>query len=285
VAERCAESGEDGASSVIEGVTDSDVASVVDVIDVAALDRDRLTVHFQPIMDLTDGHVVGVESLLRSQHPLRGTLTATELFGLRVNAPIRGHLADRAFTIAADAWADLRAEFGDAVPDLHVNLDPTQLEATDLVARVRHVLVACDLPPDRLVLEVTDPDAGTDPPAALDRVAELVDGGVRLALDRFGSSSAALGWLRERAVSMVKVEAGLIAAAADDERSARLLDHLVAICGELGVTAIATGLEDDLLVEVAVRSGMRIGQGYAVRRPLDVDDLAELIGSAVVEHR
>jgi EAL domain-containing protein (putative c-di-GMP-specific phosphodiesterase class I) len=270
---------------VIDGVTGSDVASVVDVIDVSALDRDRLTVHFQPIMSLVDDRLVGVESLLRSHHPQRGTLTASELFGLKVNAPIRGHLADRAFTIAADAWADLRAELGDGVPDLHVNLDRTQLEAPDLAARVRHVLVACDLPADRLVLEVTDPDAGADPSAGLDRVAELVDGGVRLALDHFGSSSATLAWLRERSVSMVKVDGTLIAAAADDERSARVVGHVVAICAELGVTAIATGLEDQRLVEVALESGMEIGQGYAVRRPLDVDALAELIGSAVVEHR
>jgi EAL domain-containing protein (putative c-di-GMP-specific phosphodiesterase class I) len=257
----------------------------IETIDLAAIDRDRLLVHFQPIVSLDDRRLVAVEALLRSSHPDRGLLTAAELFGMLVNVPLRPQLADRALTLAAGAWVDLRERVGDAVPDLHVNLDATQLAASDVVERIGHVLVACDLPAERLVVELADPDGDTPHERALEHVHGLVDLGIRVALDHFGASSAALAWLREVPVAIVKIDPSLVRVTPGNDRARRMLEHLAGLCDSLAVAAVVEGVETEEEAELVRATGFRLAQGFHFGAPLDPEELAELMGPAVVGHR
>jgi diguanylate cyclase len=256
-----------------------------ETIDLAVIDRDRLLVHFQPIVSLTDDRIVAVEALLRSSHPSRGLITAAELFGMLVNVPLRPQLADRALTLAASAWVDLRDRVGDAVPDLHVNLDASQLTAPDVIERIGHVLVACDLPAERLVVELADPQGESAPERAVERTHELVGLGVRVALDHFGSSSAGLAWLRDLPVTFVKIDPSLVRLTPGDDRAQRMLEHLAGLCDSFAVDAIVEGVETDEEATLVRAAGFRYAQGFHFGWPRDPEEFAELMGPVVVEHR
>jgi EAL domain-containing protein (putative c-di-GMP-specific phosphodiesterase class I) len=257
----------------------------LETIDLSLVDRDRLLVHFQPIVSLTDDRIVAVEALLRSAHPNRGLLTATELFGMLVNVPLRPQLADRALTLAAGAWVDLHERVGDAAPDLHVNLDASQLAAADVIERIGHVLVACDLPAERLVVELADPQGDSSLDVAMQRTGELVGLGVRVALDHFGSSSAALAWLRDLPVTYVKIDPSLVRLTPGDDRAQRMLEHLAGLCDSFAVDAIVEGVETEEEANLVRAAGFRYAQGFHFGWPRDPEEFAELMGSAVVEHR
>jgi diguanylate cyclase len=256
-----------------------------ETIDLAVIDRDRLLVHFQPIVSLSDDRIVAVEALLRSSHPNRGLLTAAELFGMLVNVPLRPQLADRALTLAAGAWVDLRDRVGDAVPDLHVNLDASQLAAPDVIERIGHVLVACDLPAERLVVELADPQGESPPDRAMERTHELVGLGVRVALDHFGSSSAALAWLRDLPLTFVKIDPSLVRLTPGDDRAQRMLEHLAGLCDSFAVDAIVEGVETDEEAALVRAAGFRYAQGFHFGWPRDPEEFAEVMGPVVVEHR
>ena len=264
---------------------DDDEGGDETTIDLAVLDRDRLLVHFQPIVSLADERIVAVEALLRSSHPSRGLITASELFGMLVNVPLRPQLADRALTLAAGAWVDLRERVGDAVPDLHVNLDADQLLSPDVIERIGHVVVACDLPAERLVVELADPQGDSTLDGAMDRTRELIDLGVRVALDHFGSSSAALAWLRDLPVTFAKIDPSLVRVTPGDDRARRMLEHLAGLCDSFAVDAIVEGVETEEEAAVVREAGFRYAQGFHFGWPRDPEELAELMGSTVVEHR
>jgi EAL domain-containing protein (putative c-di-GMP-specific phosphodiesterase class I) len=257
----------------------------LETIDLAVMERDRLLVHFQPIVSLDDDRIVALEALLRSSHPSRGLITATELFGMLVNAPLRPQLADRALTLAAGAWVDLRDRVGDALPDLHVNLDATQLAAPDVIERIGHVLVACDLPAERLVVELADPQGDAPLDQALERARELGDRGVRVALDHFGASSAALAWLRDLPLTFVKIDPSLVRVTPGDDRAQLMLEHLAGLCDSFTVDAIVEGVETEEEAALVRAAGFRYAQGFHFGWPRDPEELAELMGPAVAEHR
>ncbi len=171
------------------------------------------------------------------------------------------------------------------MPDLHVNLDASQLAAPDLIERVGHVLVACDLPAERLVVELADPQGESPPDQAMQRTRELAGLGIRVALDHFGSSSAALGWLRDLPVTTVKIDPSLVRVTPGDDRAQRMLEHLAGLCDSFAVDAIVEGVETDEEAALVRTAGFRYAQGFHFGAPCDPDEFAELMGSAVVEHR
>ncbi|CAA9210196.1 MAG: diguanylate cyclase/phosphodiesterase (GGDEF & EAL domains) with PAS/PAC sensor(s), partial [uncultured Blastococcus sp.] len=180
-----------------------------------AADGGQLDVHYQPVVELSSGTTVGVEALLRWMHPTRGAVSPADFIPLAEDVGLIGELGSwvlhRACQQAA-AWQRDRA--GEALT-VSVNLSIRQLEQPGLYEDVRSALTASGLPPESLILEVTETALLNYTDAVLQAMTQLRTLGVRMALDDFGTGYSSLSRLRNLPVDMLKIDRAFVAQVCD----------------------------------------------------------------------
>jgi len=231
-----------------------------------AVANQELRLLYQPVFDCLDGHVVGAEALVRWQHPERGLigpsdfLEAAERSGLIVD--IGRWVIGEACRQAAE-WDRLcHTNFR-----VHVNVSARELCDPNAVAQVRHALERHGTPAYRLRLEVTEAALLDDPEAAVRVCQELVDLGVGIAVDDFGTGHSALTTLQRFPVSAVKIDRHFVTHAPTDPRTARLVRGVVALADALGLESVAEGVETEEQARVVRALGCDSFQGYLRARP------------------
>lgn len=244
----------------------------------AALERSELVLHYQPVLDLDSGRPVGVEALVRWQHPTQGLLGPDRFLPLAeasgLIAPLGRWVLDRACRDAAALPGPL---------DVSVNLSVRQLAEPGLITHVRDALAASGLPAGRLILEVTESAVVQDERAAAAALDALTALGVRIALDDFGSGSSSLLYLRRYPVSALKLDRTFVAGVgtrADDEA---ICASVVSLARAVGAVSIAEGVETLEQYAGLRAAGCRQGQGFLWSRPVPVEELpAALLGCGAV---
>ncbi|MGC4747207.1 EAL domain-containing protein [Micromonospora sp. DT201] len=228
-----------------------------------AVARGELDLVYQPVLDLADGQPVGAEALLRWRSPVLGTVLPAELLPVAEDLDLVGELEwwvlDRACRQLSD-WAVGVRELWMAV-----NVTTRELTTPDFVQRAAAVLAAYGVPPERLVVEVSEPRVAGDLPTVVARLAGLRSLGVRTALDDFRAEHASLAQLRRLPIDLLKVGPELVGARPDGQPP--LIDVVVNVGERLGVEIVAEELESSSQVEGARQGGCRYGQGFALARP------------------
>jgi diguanylate cyclase (GGDEF)-like protein len=249
-----------------------------------ALDNDELRVVYQPILRLADNRVVGVEALVRWQHPTRGLVGPAEFIPVAERTGLiipLGRFVLRETCRQAAAWA---AEFGpDALPEAGLNVSARQLHDPDFVSDVTAALADSGLPCERLVLEVTESAVLRGQQVsrtlfALDRL------GIRLSLDDFGTGESSLSLLRAFPAAIVKLDKSFVdgieiddgLAAAADARQA-VARAVIQLARALGLDTVAEGVESAEQVAVLRELGYTRGQGYHLARPMSADGVSCLL--------
>ncbi|MDG4808254.1 GGDEF domain-containing phosphodiesterase [Micromonospora sp. WMMD1120] len=228
-----------------------------------AVARGELDLVYQPVVDLVDGQPVGAEALLRWRSPVLGTVLPAELLPVAEDLDLVGELEwwvlDRACRQLSNWSVGVRELW------MAVNVTTRELTTPDFVQRAAAVLAAYGVPPERLVVEVSEPRVGGDLPTVVARLAGLRSLGVRTALDDFRAEHASLAQLRRLPIDLLKVGPELVGARLDGQPP--LIDVVVNVGERLGVEIVAEELESSAQVEGARRGGCRYGQGFAVARP------------------
>jgi EAL domain-containing protein (putative c-di-GMP-specific phosphodiesterase class I) len=253
-----------------------------------ALDDGEFRLVYQPIMELgrRPARVVGVEALVRWQHPARGLvppaefIPAAEATGLIV--PL-GRFVLREACRQAAAWL---AEFGpDALRKIAPNVSVRQLHDPDFTADVLSALADSGLPTDRLVLELTE-SAVLRGPQVLRTLHQLHDHGVRLALDDFGTGESSLSLLRAFPASIVKLDKSFVDGIELDEEGTPEADArqavaraVVQLAGAFGLDTVAEGIENQRQADRLAALGYTLGQGYHLARPMPAEDLTRLLAT------
>jgi diguanylate cyclase (GGDEF)-like protein len=236
-----------------------------------AVDAHQLRLAYQPIFDLDDGRITGVEALLRWEHPTRGTIQPDGFVPLLEDTGLIVEVGSWVLEEACRQTATWR-DHGHEI-DVAVNVSARQLEADRLVDDVRHALALADLPASALVVEITETTIMRDTDATIARLRELKALGVRLAVDDFGTGYSSLAYLRQFPVDSLKIDRSFISGLGDSDDAAALVHTLVDLGKALGLTTLAEGIEDaDQYVRLRNESCDR-GQGFLVSRPLAADDL------------
>ena len=244
----------------------------------AAIEADRVGLHYQPVVRLRDGALVGFEALVRWTDPQLGPLPATEVIA---TAEESGLIIPLGLAILRTACHQLHAwhlQFETARPlTMSVNLSPRQLETRDLVGNVGRILAESGLRPTSLVLEITEtaPLSGFD--AAVETFLALRRRGIGLHLDDFGTGYSSLGCLHRLPLTAIKIDRAFTQEIGVRPAQMRVLEAIVAIARALQLGVTVEGIETPVQMATLRRLGVDQGQGYHFGKPVPPEQILELL--------
>jgi diguanylate cyclase (GGDEF)-like protein len=244
-----------------------------------AVEREELSIAYQPVIDLVTEKVVGFEALARWQHPTRGPVSPAMFIPLAEDSgvifPLGRWILEHACTEAA-AWS---AALG--MPDaltVSVNVSSRQLEHPSFTSDVVRALEVSQLPPRCLILEITETAIMRESAVMLLRLNHLKELGVSLAIDDFGTGYSSLAYLRRFPVDVIKIDKAFVDAIVNGASDTALVQAIITMSQALGLRTVAEGIEVGKQHSVLRDLGCQLGQGYLFSRPLTRADARSRLG-------
>jgi len=238
-----------------------------------ALERDELFLEFQPVVDLTTRELLGVEALVRWNHPQRGIVMPAEFIPI---AEESGRIVELGRRVILDACTQVRAwsdsiAAGDGLR-VAVNISGRHLQQGNLVEDVRSALEISGLEPGRLVIELTESTIMQNTEVNLERFRELKALGIQLAIDDFGMGYSSLSYLHRFPIDILKIDRAFVSRMTEQNGGPELARAVVMLGATLGLETIAEGIENEDQVVTLLDLGCVAGQGFlfASARSLDV---------------
>jgi diguanylate cyclase (GGDEF)-like protein/PAS domain S-box-containing protein len=243
-----------------------------------ALERDELRLDYQPLVSLHDKSVVGVEALLRWEHPERGLISPDDFIHVAEEngliEPIGRWVLERASRQAA-YWYAARP---DAAPiEMSVNLSAVQVAHRDPAEVVATVLRATGLDPGCLTLEITESVMLADAEGLTEALRALKALGVRLVLDDFGTGYSSLAYLTRLPLDALKVDRSFIDGLGTEPRDTAITEAIVAMSHALSLQVVGEGAETALQVAELARMGCDFVQGYHFSRPVPAHEITRML--------
>lgn len=220
--------------------------------------------HFQPIISLQDGALLGFEALARWHDPELGFVSPAKFIPLAEERGMIGPLTESLLLQAAAAAAEWPENLF-----LSFNLSSVQLIDLSTAHMILEIIGRAGLPANRLEIEVTETAMMSDPETAADIVDSLHKAGVRISMDDFGTGQSSLGRLRELKLDKVKIDRAFIHAIGEDKPAEHIVRAILEMCAGLDLTVVAEGIEEVRQAESLKNYGCHAGQGYLFGKPQD----------------
>jgi diguanylate cyclase (GGDEF)-like protein/PAS domain S-box-containing protein len=244
----------------------------------SALDRDEFTLLYHPIFDLEGLQIQGVEALLRWRHPTKGILSPDDFIPMLEET---GLIVDVGRWVLNEACREAGVWHRQGHrTSLSVNVSMRQLEADRLVDDVRDALVANDLDPGMLILEVTESTLMLDTVATVARLNRLKRLGVKMAIDDFGTGYSSLAYLRQFPLDVLKIDRSFVADMSRSPDAEALIHTLVELGRTLGLLTLAEGIETHEQLEGLRGEQCDQGQGFLFSGPVGASEIAWLLETA-----
>ncbi|MFK8024980.1 MAG: putative bifunctional diguanylate cyclase/phosphodiesterase, partial [Ilumatobacter sp.] len=241
-----------------------------------AEDQGELWVAYQPQVSPIDGRTLAVEALLRWSSPVHGHIPPGRFIPLAEQTGLVDRLTDWVVGEALDAqlrWRDAGFEI-----TVSVNVSPLSLRSVDFGDRVRSALARRELPPNVLMLEVTE-SVAFDIPEAVERLGPLREIGVKISIDDFGTGYTSLAVLPHLPLDELKVDQQFVRDALDSSASEAIVVSVCELAHRLGLTAVAEGVEDEALAHRMASIGFDLLQGYHYARPVPEAELLDRLAA------
>ncbi len=239
-----------------------------------ALEHDQLVVHYQPQIDLETGLVVGAEALCRWEHPTRGLLAPNEFVAVAEQSglvrPFTLRVLDEAVTECL-TWQSERPM------TVAVNLSARSLLDPQLPDDVAAILAVHGLPPDRLILEITESTAASELEVVEAVLARLRRLGVEISVDDFGTGYSSLAFLQRTSVNELKVDRSFVSGMLTSENDLALVRATVQLAHSLGARSVAEGVEDGAMAVALREMGCDLAQGFWLAQPLPAAGLRHML--------
>ena len=239
-----------------------------------ALDDDEFLLHYQPQIDLKTGQICGVEALIRWQHPSRGLVPPDAFIPIAEHTALIAPLTRKVLEMALE---QVRAWLGEGfVIPVSVNLSARNLLDEEIHDEILDQLRTNGLPAELLQLEITESAIMADPERARAMLIRLHESGLRLSIDDFGAGYTSLGQLKDLPLAELKIDRSFVMSMEDDPANALIVRSIVELSHNLGLTAVAEGVETESELATLISYGCDVAQGYHFSRPLTPDALLAL---------
>jgi diguanylate cyclase (GGDEF)-like protein len=245
-----------------------------------AIEQGDLQLHYQPKIELVTGRIVGMEGLLRWNHPLRGPIPPQEFVALAERTGLITSLSRWVLGAALRQQGLWRAD-GLFMP-VAVNLSMHDLHDSGLPDLVSQLLDQAGLPASVLEVEITESTLMADPERARTALTRLRDLGVRIAVDDFGTGYSSLAYLKELPVNELKIDRSFVRDVCAGGADLAIVESIVDLAHKLGLTVVAEGIEDAATRDVLARLGCDQAQGYYFARPMPADQITEMLRPALL---
>jgi diguanylate cyclase (GGDEF)-like protein len=238
-----------------------------------ALEKQELSVYYQPIVSVASGELYGFEALVRWLHPERGMISPTEFIPL---AEETGLILPLGLNVLREACCQLQKWQQQSVSNrgltISVNLSGKQLTQSDLIEKVAGVVSESGIEPSQLRLEITESVVMENAEAAAITLAKLRGLGVRLSIDDFGTGYSSLSYLNRFPVDTLKIDRSFIARMSQGDENLEVVKTIVTLARNLGMDVVAEGVEtEDQLAQLG-HLKCEYAQGYLFSKPLDASD-------------
>jgi diguanylate cyclase (GGDEF)-like protein/PAS domain S-box-containing protein len=253
------------------------------------VERQELTLAYQPIVDLTSGLVTGVEALLRWAHPTRGEVPPATFIPVAEESGLIISLGSWVLHEACRQGARWNASPAETPLTLTINLSGKQLLHDSIVPDVRSALAQSGLPPNCLILEITETVLMRETDTTLERLRELKQLGVRLAIDDFGTGYSSLSYLQQFPVDVLKIDQSFIDGLLRGAHDTALVRTIIALAGTLTLHTIAEGVEDARQQDQLAALGCDAAQGFLFSRAVEAREIDSLLAGGstidIASHR
>lgn len=243
-----------------------------------AIERDELVLHYQPKINHATGKVMGVEALIRWQHPKRGFLSPDLFISAAEKTGLIGPLARWVLTKALLQCTQLH-QAGMFI-SVAVNLSTRNLHDRHLPAEIASLLANAQINPAYLVLEITESAVMDNPVLALEILNQLDEMGVTLAIDDFGTGYSSLAYLSKLPVDEIKIDKSFVIDMMNDRQAAVIVRSTIDLAHNLGMKVVAEGVETGEAWNTLTQWGCDFAQGYYMSKPLPADQLMQWLAQS-----
>jgi diguanylate cyclase (GGDEF)-like protein/PAS domain S-box-containing protein len=250
-----------------------------------AIDRQEFEVHYQPIVAIATGTIIGFEALARWRHPVRGLLNPAEFIPVAEDTGMIRHLGRLILAESCRRMVDWQRRFGAKAPGVMcVNVSNRQLAHLDLASDIEAVLCETGLESSRLKLEITESAFITDVCAAEATLGRMHGIGVEWSLDDFGTGYSSLSYLHRLQADTVKVDRSFVSRMGVEDHGSEMVRAIVALAHNLGMDVVAEGVETADQLSQLRALGCEYAQGFYFSPPVDVAAADELIEAEPFRH-
>lgn len=242
----------------------------------SALERKEFRVYYQPQVNIDTGQIVGMEALVRWQHPELGLVSPSEFIPL---AEDTGLIAPLGEWVLRSACAQTKAWYDDGFISLHiaVNLSPRQFQQPDLLLMIERLLAETGLNPNCLDLEVTESSVMKNAESAISTLRELKAMGIKISIDDFGSGYSSLSYLKHLPIDNLKIDQSFVYDMTTDPKDAAIVMAIIQLAHSLKLKVIAEGVETEEQLRFLRLLRCDEMQGYLFCRPLPVEAFEQLL--------
>jgi EAL domain-containing protein (putative c-di-GMP-specific phosphodiesterase class I) len=248
-----------------------------------ALERSELMLHYQPVVEVASVRVVGVEALIRWQHPEQGLLAPCRFIPVAEESGLIISIGAWVLEEACNQLSDWNhRSIGDlTASSMEVNLSARQIDDPHIVETVEAILARTGLPPEHLTLEITESALMKDAASALKVLKTLKELGVLLAIDDFGTGYSSLSYLQRFPLDILKVDRSFVEQLGVSVESEEIVSAVIRLAHALGLEVVAEGVETTEQLAALQSFDCDLAQGFLFSRPLPALEIFSTLGLAV----
>ena len=247
-----------------------------------AIDQRQFQLYYQPIMSIASKQIIGMEALIRWNHPEGDIITAEEIMPIAEKTSLIKKLGEYIINSACTDFARLERDFPELNADspdffISINLSTKQFIYTDFLEKIKTSILNNEVNPARIMFEITENILMQDPESAMNILNDFKQMGFRIAIDDFGSGYSSLSYLHDFPIDMIKIDRRFVETMHTRPTSMTIIRAITELARTLDLNVIAEGVESVDQLNVVTELACNMAQGYFLAEPLPYPDMVTLL--------